>query len=316
MLRPRPAIVLAIVLSPAVANAQPGRRFALSYQGAASCPSESELLAEVQRRAPHAVPVAVGLSEVNAGLRVTAMAERYRGTIDIDSNEGPTHREVEAAECAEVMRALALILAMALDPEASAVETQESPKLASPPTAAPHSASPAQSREAWWAAGASIGLAGGVAPSPSLAEGAFLELGRGRTPGWSAHVRLAGLHAHGSEAARSGSAGFDLLALRVASCPYRLGARVVLSGCLSFDWGRLRGSGSRVLSAHATSARWLGPGGFLNAAMHVLPWLRLQLELGALLPLARDSFYFAPNETVHRIPDLAGYGGLNVLVGG
>jgi len=89
-----------------------------------------------------------------------------------------------------------------------------------------------------------------------------------------------------------------------------------LSGCLSFDWGRLQGSGTHTVTGHSTSARWLGPGALVNAAMHVLPWLRLQLELGALLPLARDRFYFGPNETVHRIPNLAGYGGLNVLVGG
>jgi len=309
-------ITLAAVLAPAVANAQVPRPFTLDYQGIASCPSEVELLAEVQRRAPHAERVATAPDEVNARLRVTALGERYRGTADIETNDGTTHREVEAAECAEVMRALALILAIALDSDASTSRLQASPPVEPPKTAAPRLGSSAESLAVWWAAGAGIGLAGGVAPTPAVAETVFLELGRGHHPGWSANFRVAGVHAHGSATARAGAADFDLLALRLSSCPYRLGATIVLSGCLSFDWGRLQGSGTNTVAGRATAARWLGPGALVNAALHVLPWLRLQLELGALLPLARDRFYFGPNETVHRIPDLAGYGGLNVLVGG
>lgn len=306
-------IALATVLTPAVANAQVRRTFALDYQGIASCPSEAELLAEVQRRAPHAERVATAPEEVNARLRVTALGERYRGTADIETDDGTTHREVEAAECAEVMRALALIVAIALDSDASTSRLQDSAHVEPPKAAAPQ---PAESLAVWWAAGTGIGLAGGVAPTPALAETVFLELGRGHHPGWSANVRVAGVHAHGSTTARAGAADFDLLALRLSSCPYRLGATIELSGCLSFDWGRLQGSGTNTVAGHATAARWLGPGALVNAALHVLPWLRLQLELGALLPLARDRFYFGPNETVHRVPNLAGYGGLNVLVGG
>ena len=247
-----------------------------------------------------------------------ADGERQRGIIDIDGPDGSTHREIEAAECIEVVRALALILAMAIDPDAgSSGNALQSPAELEPTRVPPpRPPSSAKSHGLWWAAGASAALTGGVAPRPSLSEGLFLELGRGRNPGLSANVRLAGVHAHGSVTARAGSADFDLLALRVASCPYRVGARVALSGCASFDLGRLQGRGSHTLAAQSRSATWLGPGGFVDAELQVLPGLRLQLELGALLPLARDSFYFGPDETVHRIPTLAGYGGFNVVLGG
>ncbi|MEO7033092.1 MAG: hypothetical protein ABI548_04570 [Polyangiaceae bacterium] len=318
MLRIGQAIVVGFVLSPSTANAQLRRRFTVDYQGSASCPSERELLAEVRRRAPSAEYELGGLHEVHAQIKVETTGARQHGIIDMDGSEGTTHREVEATECAEVVRALALILAMAIDPDAesSAAITEGSAKTESPRTVSVSPASMPRSLAVRWAAGASMGLAGGIAPSPSLSEGLFLELRRGRDTGFSPHVRLAGVHAHGSTTARAGSADFDLLGLRVASCPYQIRVGVVLSGCVSFDWGRLRGTGSHTLAAQSRSADWLGPGGFVDAGLQVLPWMHVQLELGALLPLARDRFYFGPNETVHRIPLLAGCGGLNVLVGG
>lgn len=318
MLRLIQALIVGFVLNPAAANAEARRRFTLDYQGAASCPTEAQLLAEVQRRAPSAERVRGGQAEVRALLTIGASGERQLGIIDIASTEGSTHREVEADDCAEVVRALALILAMAIDPDAgSSFRASESSAAIEPPRERPRRAAPVtSSREIWWAAGASIGLTGGVAPSPSLGESLLLELGRGHQPGGSAHVRLAGLHAHGSAIAHAGSADFDLLGLRAASCPYRIGVKLTLSGCASFDWGRLQGRGSHTSAAQSSSAAWLAPGGFVDAELRALPWLRLQLELGALFPLARDRFYFGPDETVHRIPSVAGYGGLNVLVGG
>lgn len=318
MLRVIQAIIVGLVLNPAVANAEARRRFTLDYHGAASCPSERELLTEVRRRAPSAEHVQGGQSEVRALLTVGPRGEHQLGIIDIDNSEGSTHREVEADDCAEVVRALALILAMALDPDAGSSPHGVEKVAPIEPTrpSSQRGASTASSREVWWAAGAGGGLIGGVAPSPSLGESLFLELGHGHQPGWSAHGRLAGVHAHGSATARAGTADFDLLGLRIASCPYRIGVGLTLSGCASFDWGRLQGRGSNTSAAQSSAANWLAPGGFVDAELRALPWLRLQLELGALFPLARDRFYFGPDETVHRIPSLAGYGGLNVLVGG
>lgn len=307
------ALALAVLFAPA-ANAEVRRQFTLEYQGSVSCPTRAELLAEVQRRAPRAEPVVLGPHQVNARLRVEANGDRQRGIVDIETSEGTTHREVEAAECAEVVRALALIVAIAIEPDSSIAEPTRRPENESRPATARASAK--ESLKTRWAAGAGIGFSGGVAPTPSLTEAVFLELGRGPNQGFSANVHLAGIHAHGSAAARAGSAVFDLLALRVATCPYRLGVRVVLSGCVSFDWGSLHGNGSHTVAARSTAARWLGPGALVNAALPVLPWLHAQLEVGALLPLSRDSFYFAPDETVHRIPTLAGYGGFNLMVGG
>jgi hypothetical protein len=318
MHRAIPLIVCGALLCPAGAKADERRRFAVDYRGPASCPTEGALLAEVRRRAPTAEPASSGPREVSAQLSVGVIGGRHHGTIDIESRDGATHREVEATECTEVVRALALILAIAIDPDA--VSPAPDPARSVAPEALglppPRSASVARSVPLWWAAGGSIGLAGGVAPSPSFTQALSAELRHGRAAGFSAHVRLSGVHAHGAVSARAGSADFDLLALRIASCPYRVGTVVALTGCASFDFGRLQGRGSRTRAEQTSSALWFGPGAFIDAEVSVLPWFRLQVEGGALAPLARDSFYFGPAETVHRIPDLAGYGGLNLLVGG
>jgi hypothetical protein len=319
MHRVLPLIVCGVLLCPAGAKADNRRRFAVDYRGPASCPTEGALLAEVRRRAPSAEPVTVGPREVSAQLRVEAIGGRHHGTIDIESRDGLTHREVEAQECAEVLRALALILAIAIDPDA--ISPAPVPASSGAPDAfgsPPRARLPSVPRSVplSWAAGGSIGLAGGVAPSPSFTQALFAELRHGRDAGFSAHIRLSGVHAHGAVSARAGSADFDLLALRLASCPYRVGTLVALTGCGSFDFGRLQGRGSHTQAEQTSSALWFGPGAFIDAEFRVLPWFRVQVEAGALLPLARDSFYFGPAETVHRIPVLAGWGGLNLLVGG
>lgn len=309
----------AVVLCPSAAKAQVPRRFAFEYRGGAGCPTEHEVLAEVQRRAPNAERVADGALVVRARLSVQSEGERLRGVIDLESPEGSTHRELEAAECAEVVRALALIVALALDPDASAPERAPAAAPAPKPLAAPPSQpeSPAAARNAktWWGAGAGIGLTGGVAPKPSFSQALFFEFGRERATGFSLNARLGGIHAGGSASATAGVADFELLALRVASCPLRLALQLALSGCVSFDWGRLRGRGSHAVAARSSAATWSGPGAFVDAGLQALPWFKVQAELGAMMPLERDRFYFGPDETVHHIPSLAGYGGLNLLFG-
>ncbi|MEO6600470.1 MAG: hypothetical protein ABIQ16_11390 [Polyangiaceae bacterium] len=296
------------------------RRFSLEYHGAPSCQQEAELVTEIQRRTPTAVRVRNGAGDVSIQITTEAIGSQQRAQVDVKGPDGPNQRVIEAPECSQVIHAVALILAIAIDPDAAPQKAEpivlEPPAPLSPPA-------PRRLREretarppVWWAFGPGVGLVGGVAPHVALAQHLSFELGRGRSSGFVAHLKLSGIHAHGDVSARPGTADFDLLALRLASCPYRVVARVSVSACVSFDFGRLQGRGSQTLAEKSGSARWYGPGAFSAAELSVLDWLQVRLELGALAPLARDRFYFGPSETVHRIPALAGYGGLHLLVGG
>ena len=315
----------ALLLLPSKARADEPRRYQLEYAAPPACPSEGEFVAQLQQRAPVAQRVASGEPDVVARVAIT-LAASVHGAIELQSRNAPIHRELDAPDCGQVVRGLALILALAIDPDAaSASSVQEAPRPASAnpmPSEPPTVVRPATSRElvrpSWWfGVGASVGLTGGVAPSPVLQEGFFLELGRGRAPGLAGNVRLAAISAHGSKSGNSGTADFELLALRASSCPYRLTREnPAFDACLSFDFGRLKGVGSNTLSPETSSASWFGPGAFFRATVRALPALLIQLELGALAPLARDRFYFGPSETIHRIPGLTGYGALNLVLGG
>ena len=315
-----PVLLLFGMLSrSSLASAEPPRRFRLDYHGSVSCQQESELLRAIQRRAPAAARVADGPSDVTARVSIEARDGQQLANVDINGADGVSRRELAAPDCAQLTRALALVLAIGIDSDARPPDEAASHSLTQPSfvAIAPRSDTEAASvpPPQWWAAGLGLGLSGGVAPHPVFAQALSLELGRGRSAGFAAHVKLSGVHAHGSVSALAGTADFDLLALRLASCPYRIGTRVSLATCLTFDLGRLHGDGSHTLADRTSSAYWYGPGASAAATFGVLPWLRLQLELGALTPLARDRFYFDPSETVHRIPALAGYGGFNCLVG-
>jgi len=321
-----------LLLWPLPAGADEPRRYRLDYGAPASCPKEEEFVAAVRVRAAAAERVMSGAPGVSARVTLTVEGADAHGAIAVQGPAGSIERAVDAPDCAQVARALALILALAIEPDAtpppSAADVQEPPntnthaepiatssstsleiqdrKSAQPPGASP-----------WFGVGANVGLSGGVAPNPALQEGFFLEFGRGHARGLLANVRLAAIHAHGSEPADSGTADFDLLALRASSCPYRLtNESPALDACVSFDFGRLQARGSNTLSPETGSASWFGPGVFFRATVRALPALLIQLELGALTPLAHDRFYFGPTETVHRIPALSGYGGLNLVLGG
>ena len=174
------------LLSAGPANADEPRRFALDYSAAAPCPTEAELLVEIQMRAPTAQRVAAGAGEVSARVSIASVGKAHWGVIDIEGGDGPTHREIEAPECAEVAHAAALVLALAIDPDAhtapAVIEPRGAPLHASEPRAPQRLAEPtAVGARLSWNAGTRLGISGGVAPGLALDQGLFFELRRGRT---------------------------------------------------------------------------------------------------------------------------------------
>ena len=312
-------LILFGVLSWSASSRADQRRFSLEYHGSPACQQGTKLLTEIERRTASAQRVNGGPVDVTVRVTIEAMGDKQLAAVDIDGPDGRSHRDIAAPECAQLVHALALILTIAIDPDALPPDVELSASEPSPPSPpAPRrvlerAAAPPPLR---WAVGLSAGQLGGVSPKPAFAQALSFELSRGPGAGFAAHLSLSGVHAHGNVDALAGVADFDLLALRLASCPYRIGTRISVAACGSFDFGRLQGRGSRTRVERTGSARWYGPGVFGAVTLSALPWLRVQLELGALTPLARDRFYFGPSETVHRIPALAGYGCLKLLVGG
>jgi hypothetical protein len=100
------------------------------------------------------------------------------------------------------------------------------------------------------------------------------------------------------------TAEFEWLTARVELCPLRLGsaANVSLRPCAYFDAGRLNASGSDVSPNREKSVFWAATGAELALEARLVGALSAAAEVGILLPLRRDRFFFVPERTAHEIP--------------
>ncbi len=103
-------------LSPAVALAQTPPRVALTWTAPAQCPGGSAIVAEVDRilgeqGARPAAPLAVDA-------RVTGSEGAYVVEVRTTSADGPRSRSLRGKTCAAVADATALVIALAIDPNA------------------------------------------------------------------------------------------------------------------------------------------------------------------------------------------------------
>jgi hypothetical protein len=119
-----------------VSRARAADRVALSYETAAGCPSESDFKAAVEGRGGHfAGPGAPGAAQA---LRVAIAqdATGFHGTLQA-TNEDATSalREVHGTTCQEVVDALSVVSATALNPEAEANSSAGAPKATVPAAA-------------------------------------------------------------------------------------------------------------------------------------------------------------------------------------
>ena len=138
-------LALLCLASPAHADKE---TIALDFEAASSCPDRARFLERV-RTFTSKVEVASdeGTARRKFGIRVTRSAGVVRGELTIDNRGTRTTRSVSGTTCDEVVSALALATALAVDPEALGEPTPEEPPLAEteppkPPTPEPPAPKP------------------------------------------------------------------------------------------------------------------------------------------------------------------------------
>jgi hypothetical protein len=197
------AAVCAALAAALLCTALPARAeketIALDYQVGAGCPDRSQFVARVHTFTTKAEIVSDGGAPLRKfGVQVLRAGSAVRGELTIDDRGAKTTRQVSGATCDEVISALALATAIAVDPGAlggaSPDETSKPPvsEPAQPPDQPkPHPARPSpaplperpkapvvelpQPPMLYLAAGARLGSANSIAPFPKL-EGT-VELG-------------------------------------------------------------------------------------------------------------------------------------------
>ncbi len=231
-----------------------------------------------------------------------------------------TEREVLGDTCEEVVSALALIAALAIDPHASTVPTPV--PVASPTTAevaqpiAPARAeSPPHSgragREAWHL-GTSVGasVTGGI--GPQLAAGGALAIQLVAPRAWPVVPGASlGFERASSDASDSprGTATFTWTVGFLEVCPLRywLGP-VSLAPCARFEAGTLTGVGYDIVPSRSSTQAWAALGGAVRAEWSFAGPLFVSLEGGLRAPFVQPTFFFEPDSVVYRPPDVAGAG--------
>lgn len=208
-------------------------------------------------------------------------------------------RSVEGDTCADVAEAIALVIALAVDPRASPPERPL-------PSVAPALGSDnrdARSQRAF--AGADAAVVSGVGPTALFAVSPFV--------GWRAHgsfpfdpsVRLAFLRATtGSfQAPVHASASFTLTVGRLDACPATVRYAFIRgTACVRVEAGALEAAGGNIAGARSTVRPWLAAGPVARAEVWPIAPLFVDVEAGALFRVYNDRFAFEPDIPLYEVP--------------
>ena len=290
----------------AAVEPQPGareREYRLDFQGAPGCDDPAALEYEVRNRVPEAV--SSGEARSTFVVRVGSDDAGTHAQFVIQAPDGESERIIEGADCATVLRGIALMIAVYFDQQGSPTtspptEREPAPASHPPPIEPKQPPSPEElpagreRRIRPFRRPANIPLrfgliAGGetrTAASPVLLTAAQLgiEFGADQTDTWLApSFRLTGSYGAGLDSTQAGAAwGFHLQLFRALACPaqYVSSRKVRWHACAVFEAGRLTSSGTVTLEG-STSQKlpWIGGGPAI--ALEFAPWRHLGFEVAA-----------------------------------
>ncbi|MBK7581147.1 MAG: hypothetical protein IPI67_13145 [Myxococcales bacterium] len=291
----------------------------LDYRADEGCLDHAGFVAQIAARARDAEH-APGRGEQMFVVRIIRSGEEWQGQVELWQDESP--RGVTGATCDSVAKALALIVAVALDPTI-ALDLSQPPSVPSDaplPRALEPDSDNAPERVPEVPRGGTMGLfgAGGVVssgPAPRTLYGAHLfgELGvDGRAgPGFRATISRAST---GVRTLGSGAARFVLTTGRFDACPAAIQTGdLLLTGCASVEGGVIQAEGlarGDLQSPDSVTRPWFELGVATRFSWVLADRYRLELFGGAAAPLTRRAYVFEnPREVVHEPPLLVGRAG-------
>lgn len=294
---------LAVLCLAAPAHAaKPGQAFRLEYWADGACPDAAEFARQIQTRAPllrlaeGAEPALGFYAELvehggDASGRLTARSADGREVV----------REVRGPTCADVAVALALIAALAADPnqpkEDKPAQTVNTPStvrhylsddLSPPPVDA------TEANERWtFGVGAGVGFESSISPNPGYGLSVAFEAEGYPGSAFRPLFSLSAIRAVAPSTETNGNTmSFDWVTFRLTACPARWPEETPLfiRPCGFFDGGFLAGDVERQGHSHAQTNPWFALGGFLRTEAMVADVLSFQLDGGVTIPLVRSSF--------------------------
>jgi hypothetical protein len=258
-------------------------------------------------------------------VRIAPSAGRLAGDLTVVASDGRHFtRHVDGATCAEIVDALALIIALSVDPYASATpraaapppkraeQQPPAPAPATPRTPIAPAAAPAYDAGWSWSIAALGELNGAVAPKPVLGPQGSIDLARRSPSVWAPSFRFdLTWTPERSFDTLAGITHYQWYAGRLEACPIRI-ANDTLSviPCGAFETGVVRSSGAA--SASASDKLWLAFLAIARASWSPTSAFRVEIEGGGVFPVLRNSYAFDPHIIVYRVPKAAAVAGVGV----
>jgi hypothetical protein len=327
-----------VLLVAAQASAQP-REVALRYVAPGTCPSRGDLEQRIEALAPRAV-FADGSGEAQRfEVRIDRRGRTFVGALRAGV-DGST-RTVAGETCEDVVGALALVAAIAIDPTAIAAPPAPDPVPVSaplsPPVPAPPTPDPLPRPDPPPVETAPLVLARSPAEPdrvPSRASRWRIDLGAGaevrtafaQTPLYGAAV-AAGIRGRGDlapaisagfayDTGSSAAARFALATGEADGCLHRaLGRSWVLAPCVQVDLGQARATGVQVAHPGEANRLWSDVSALARARVHLTREIYAEASAGPSLSLTRPTYVFEdPYVVVHHVPLVGFYAAVSAGV--
>ncbi len=312
-------------------------RIELTYSAPPECASRAEVTHAIARR------IEPGWLTRTDTRRFVAVIVRedsatYRGRLDVEHSGRVHTRKISGSTCGEVTAALAVFVAIALDPVTAddAEDRHRSPPPASsddePISSAPgpspekvavaprppslHSNRPSGARRTTapgkssrWTWSSAVSLTYLRVPEAASGARVSAQLARSVTAGrLSPALRASwGFADFTTLPERAGRVAFRLQTAQVAACMVADFAPMplVLTPCAGADVGTLASTARDLPRGTHVEGRWAAAHAFTRAAWLLLPWLALELEAGALVPFERSLYALSqPPRVAYRAPSV------------
>lgn len=321
-------VCVAVLVTAGVARGDT-ERIRLTYAAADECPGAREFEDELRARTSKVV---VGDAGRHFVVQIQGTEAGFEGRLTIIELDGRENaRELVGVNCVDVASGLALVAALAIDPEASTVpraelppaSAPEEPKLktkpvepkpvVTPPRRIPPERTPEPPEPSSLSWGVGLGFLAVRGPAPVVLLAAGPELFVTKSFGWTTSALRLGIFA-----AETGVVGpsdeqstFRWLVARPGVCPLGLeGAILRAFGCVLADLGVVQAKGRDVDEPESATRFWaaVGPAGRVGLSAGRF---YVDLELALLLSLTRDDFVFQnPRIVVHDVPALGQSAGI------
>lgn len=323
MTRPHSSLAAAAVFASTLLAARPGHgastsveRVRLVYRAPSSCPSRAFFTRQVRARTARVRFARTG-AERHFSVSIETRAKGFFGRLEIVDQAGRANtRSFQGRACSDVVAALALVTALAIDPHASTAPVASLPPPVVPPARrGPGRAARPRARRkpdhlGWqWSSGVDLTMMAGPAARPLLTFAPFLETERERAAPWRPSLRLqllaaaTGVLGPGAPRAR-----YRWFAARIELCPvdWPLYGKLSMIPCVASDLGALAARGTAVALPRSAIRGWWAVG--LTARLRWATGRGFFVEIAGngYATITRDSLVFeTPHELVHQAPPIS-----------